>query len=284
MVDALDSQVFDLLENGEEIDLFNRDLSRPLSEEEIFSVGTEMHSGKITDDSDINFRSALALAEWVSPHAAAVNAVLYVTEGKYGMAALSTMGAIPIVGKFLKNLALSWKAIDKGEKTVDLYRAVRNIDDPATMIKGNKVIGNWEKQIIDKAEINVSGVGSPVSLGLFGNRKILDTGISKGGHVWQTSVSSATDIRNTIFVSPNKEMAMTYLRNDPGMLMKFKVPVSYVNDFARGPGSHGVGLHKYGGWGSEKLRWSLNEISEGLSFTEGLPIEYLRLISTVSGN
>ena len=29
MVDALDSQVFDLLENGEEIDLFNRDLSRP---------------------------------------------------------------------------------------------------------------------------------------------------------------------------------------------------------------------------------------------------------------
>ena len=264
----------------------NLNLFQPKSSEEIWATGTKFGS-----QAGMNFHDALDYAGWISPYADAANAVAYATEGKFGMAALSTVGVVPVLGDYMKHLLKSWKAIDKGEETVTLWRGVKGIDDPETLVKGDKVVGNWGKT--QSTYLKMFSKGAAHNSRTDAGEQLIDTIAGKGGVRIQTYLPKSVSSKNVLFTTNKKNIAEQYLREGEGlggMLLEFKVPKSYLNTYGRDATGRLLtdpvtiaGKTLDGKWGSKGLEEVMDKAYPSILFTDGLPVETLRNISTIAG-
>jgi hypothetical protein len=193
----------------------------------------------------------------------AVDAGLYLLEGKYGSAGLSAASMIPFLGNWVAGKRALLKAKLAGEEMVTLYRGVEGIDDANTMVKNNNIIGNWGKTFDPKKSF-----GSTTS-----TRKPLDSVYGKKGFM-VSSVPKNVDISKTLFATWNKKLAKTYTKKG-GMILEFEVPKSYINKYGRNP--FGSSMSRKGqGWGEEGFKNAINASYDSVIFTEGLPVDFLK--------
>jgi hypothetical protein len=129
-----DNEVFDLVDEGgqelnlfdSDIDLYDRSISRPLSEEEIFKTG-ESGNVKLRKSNTANIHNALMVAGFtpgIGNIADFADALLYGLEGEFGMAALSVASIAPFAGQYIASQRMLKAAKESGEEIFILYRGV----------------------------------------------------------------------------------------------------------------------------------------------------------------
>jgi hypothetical protein len=203
MNDIEDSQVFDLLEGGEKINMFDT------GDEPLGPTGDRYEiSPEIKESNTDNIHTALmalGMAPGIGIFADIADSILFAWEGEHGSAALSMAAAVPIVGQFVtakKALKASEKA---GDKMVTLFHGV---DD-------------WYKS---RAVIKHSS----------GASKIVDTGQSMVKH--RKFVGAGKWVKpggptDSFWVTGAREHAEHYVRGK-GYLLEFQVPEKfYFNNF-----------------------------------------------------
>ena len=192
----------------------------------------------------------------------AVDAGLYLLEGKYGSAGLSAASMIPFLGNWVAGKKALLKAKLAGEEMVTLYRGVEGINDVNAMVKNNNIIGNWGKTFNPK-----------MAFGATETRKPLDSVYGKKGTMAST-VPKNIDISKTLFTTWDKKLAETYTKKG-GMVLEFEVPKSYINKYGRNPFG-GSMSRKNQGWGEKGFKKAIDFSYDSVIFTEGLPIDFLK--------
>ena len=94
MSEEFNSELFNYLENLDEIDLFDREKSMPLSEEDIFTTGSQ-EGGKSNIDYEGVRHTAQDIAGIAFPWVDAAHAVEYAYAGDYWNAGINFLGIIP---------------------------------------------------------------------------------------------------------------------------------------------------------------------------------------------
>ena len=126
-----------------------------------------------------------------------------------------------------------------------------------------------------------------------GNLRLIDTITGKSAIPMPVYLPRNVNIDNLMFTSPNKSIAAGYMwggghmENKVGALLEFEVPVSYINKYARDatgrllkdpPTLPGTTLD--GTWGSKAMNDVMDQVYPSLIFTEGLPTDFLKKVST----
>jgi hypothetical protein len=144
-----DNGVFDLLEGGVNIDLFDTG-DEPVGP---IAAGYELppKAQESNTDNIHNALMAVGLTPGIGNIADAADAILYGLEGEFGMAALSAASMLPIAGQYIAAQKALKKAQDAGEKIITVYRGVDKWH-PGSMVKngrfvgGGKYLGEYESQ------------------------------------------------------------------------------------------------------------------------------------------
>jgi len=279
--DIKDNEVFEFIEGGEKIDLFESERLVPRIDKHLGKKRWGVGVPFVDEDQREQLHKQLELQGFVDPSADAMNALLYLIEGKYGSAALSGASILP-VGDFLKSIYKGYKNLN-AIPTQTLYRGVRNINNPETLIKEDRIVGNWKA-----TGHNV--IGKEIKEGIMKGMRRVDSGISASGDPWFAHMPASQNVDNLLFTTHNKSEALAYIKNTDGLLLEFDVPIDYIN--MRGHhvlgGTYGSLVKKdtqelAGGWGSKEAKELANQIYPLVSFPEGLPVETLRKVYTFSG-
>lgn len=116
MANINDSQVFDLVEGGQKLDLFQ-------------PTPTVVENTKPHEPGEADLHTTLDVAGWVNPIADVANASMYLYEKEYGSAALAGASILPVVD-ILKWAWKGIKGLGKGKKVARLGEILPNIKMP----------------------------------------------------------------------------------------------------------------------------------------------------------
>jgi hypothetical protein len=192
----------------------------------------------ISSESIHNTLMAAGFTPGIGNIADATDALLYAFEGEFGNAALSSAAAIPIIGQYISSQKLLKAAQESGEEMITLYRGVPNWY-PGKMVVDGKFVGGG-KHLDPAGHALVGDLGDNT---LYVTRE------------WGIATEYAT--------GGVKKSAMG---RPPGIVLKFEVPKSYMDEFFEG-----INYRKKTIWPSGKETPVYNA---GI-FREGLPKDFL---------
>ena len=158
------------------------------------------------------------------------------------------------------------------EEMVTLYRAVPGFQDINKLFKvdnkGTKyMIGNWGRTEGNLGQITKSG------------RKTFDTILvkppgSRRKMPMMPTVPANTNLQDMLFTSTSKKYLKKMGYSDqPGLLVKFKVPKSYIESHGRSTSGWNI-KREYGRWEGWKKHWLFNQ-HPNVIFGRGLPARYI---------